>query len=109
MHTYIHICISLILLLLFALGGLVGDGTHHRVRSLRLGQPDLALLLRLREYNHKRKHINTRLTPCISHRCIPISIDFSKGAYTKGTRAHTHRELIREWPWEPKGSSREYI
>ena len=27
---------------------------------------------------------------------------------TKGTRAHTHRELIREWLWEPKGSSLEY-
>jgi len=25
---------------------------------------------------------------------------------TKGTRAHTHRELIRKWLWEPKGSSR---
>jgi len=22
---------------------------------------------------------------------------------TKGTRAHTHRELIRTWLWEPKG------
>jgi len=28
---------------------------------------------------------------------------------TKGTRAHTHRELIRTWLWEPKGSSLEYI
>jgi len=28
---------------------------------------------------------------------------------TKGTRAHTHRELIRKWLWEPKGSSLEYI
>jgi len=28
---------------------------------------------------------------------------------TKGTRAHTHRELIREWLWEPKGSSLESI
>ena len=27
---------------------------------------------------------------------------------TKGTRAHTHRELIRKWLWEPKGSSLEY-
>ena len=25
------------------------------------------------------------------------------GYNTKGTRAHTHRELIREWLWEPKG------
>jgi len=29
----------------------------------------------------------------------------SRGLNTKGTRAHTHRELIREWLWEPKGSS----
>ena len=28
---------------------------------------------------------------------------------TKGTRAHTHRELIREWLWELKKSSLEYI
>jgi len=28
---------------------------------------------------------------------------------TKGTRAHTHRELIRKWLWEPKGSSLEYV
>ena len=27
---------------------------------------------------------------------------------TKGTRAHTHRELIREWLWEPKGSSLDF-
>jgi len=29
--------------------------------------------------------------------------------FTKGTRAHTRRELIREWLWEPKESSRVYI
>jgi len=34
---------------------------------------------------------------------------FTDGVYTKGTRAHTHRELIREWLWEPKRSSIEYI
>ena len=28
---------------------------------------------------------------------------------TKGTRAHTHRELIRTWLWEPRGSSLDYI
>jgi len=28
---------------------------------------------------------------------------------TKGTRAHTHRELIREWLWEPKGSSQSQL
>jgi len=34
---------------------------------------------------------------------------YTNGSYTKGTRAHTHRELIREWLWEPKGSSLDYI
>jgi len=34
---------------------------------------------------------------------------FTEGAYTKSKRAHTHRELIRELLWEPKGSSLEYI
>jgi len=34
---------------------------------------------------------------------------FTDGVYTKETRAHTHKELIREWLWEPKGSSLEYI
>jgi len=34
---------------------------------------------------------------------------FTDGLFTKGTRAHTHRELIREWLWEPKGSSLESI
>jgi len=34
---------------------------------------------------------------------------FPDGSYTNGTRAHTHRELILEWLWEPKGSSLEYI
>jgi len=35
---------------------------------------------------------------------------YSQTVYnTKGTRAHTHRELIRKWLWEPKGSSLEYI
>ena len=29
--------------------------------------------------------------------------------YTKSTRAHTHRELIREWRWEPTRSSLGYI
>jgi len=30
------------------------------------------------------------------------------GSYTK-EQAHTHKELIREWLWEPTGSSLEYI
>jgi len=46
---------------------------------------------------------------------MPLSIyeyinTYTQTVYnTKGTRAHTHRELIREWLWEPKGSSLEYI
>jgi len=35
--------------------------------------------------------------------------DSQTGYNTKGTRAHTHRELIRKWHWEPKGSSLECI
>ena len=32
---------------------------------------------------------------------------YSQTVYnTKGTRAHTHRELIRKWLWEPKDMSR---
>jgi len=38
-----------------------------------------------------------------------ISLQFTDDLYTKGTRAHMPRELIREWLWEPKGSSFEYI
>jgi len=34
---------------------------------------------------------------------------YTDGLYTKGTRAHTHRVLIREWLGEPKGRSLEYI
>jgi len=34
---------------------------------------------------------------------------YTDGLCTKGTRALTHRELIRDWLWEPKGSSLEYI
>ena len=34
---------------------------------------------------------------------------FIDGPYTKGTRAHAHRELIREWLWEPTGRSLKYI
>ena len=30
---------------------------------------------------------------------------FTNGLYTKGTRAHTQRELIREWLIEPTGGS----
>ena len=38
------------------------------------------------------------------------SDSYSQTVYnTEGTRAHTHRELIRKWLWEPKGSSLEYI
>jgi len=34
---------------------------------------------------------------------------FTDSSYTKGTRAEKHRELIREWLWEPKVGSFEYI
>jgi len=38
------------------------------------------------------------------------TVFYSQTVYnTKGTRAHTHRELIRKWLWEPKGSSLEYL
>jgi len=35
---------------------------------------------------------------------VPV-VTFTDGLYTKGTRAHTHRKLIRKWLWEPKGSN----
>jgi len=38
-----------------------------------------------------------------------ISPMYTDALYTKGTRAHTHRELIREWLWKLKGRSLEYI
>jgi len=44
-----------------------------------------------------------------THIYIYVYILFTDGSYTKGTRAHTHRELTREWLWEPKGSSLEYF
>jgi len=34
---------------------------------------------------------------------------FADGLYTKGTRAHTHSELIRGWWWQPKRSDPLYI
>ena len=34
--------------------------------------------------------------------CVQVFID---GLYTKGTRAHMHGELIREWLWELTESS----
>jgi len=36
-------------------------------------------------------------------------VGFTDSVYTKSTRAHTHRELIREWRSESKGSSLGYI
>ena len=41
-------------------------------------------------------------------RCVFILYS-TDSSYTKGTRAHTHRELIREWLRESKGSSLDYI
>jgi len=41
--------------------------------------------------------------------CCKISLQTTSHYNTKSTRAHTQRKLIREWLWEPKGSSLEYI
>jgi len=40
--------------------------------------------------------------------CVCDLLNVLQTVYTKGTRAHTHRELIREWLWEPKGNSLVY-
>jgi len=40
---------------------------------------------------------------------VGIPSVFTNDQYTKSTRAHTHKELIREWLWEPKGSSLERL
>jgi len=40
---------------------------------------------------------------------LRLEYTFTDGLYTKSTHAHTYRELIREWLWEPKGSSLGYI
>jgi len=51
-----------------------------------------------------RVRVNPKNSP--SPTSVPLS---SQTVYnTKGTRAHTHRELIRKWLWEPKGSSLEH-
>jgi len=42
---------------------------------------------------------------CIFHLSVIRKSCYTDGLYTKGARAHTHRELIREWLWQPKGSS----
>ena len=34
---------------------------------------------------------------------------FTDGYYTKSTRAHTHRELIRPWLWEPKAHTHMHV
>jgi len=41
---------------------------------------------------------------CWSEILAPPSFNSQAVYNTKGTRAHTHRELIRKWLWEPKGS-----
>jgi len=40
---------------------------------------------------------------------LGLTLYYTDGLYTKRTRAHTHRALIREWLWDPKGDSLEYI
>ena len=58
-------------------------------------------------YVYMYMHIDVCVCVCLYIYTPPL---FSQMVYnTKGTRAHTHRELIREWLWEPKGSSLEYI
>ena len=53
-------------------------------------------------------NIQTCMHACMytrTHTCIDTCIHaYTDGVYTKGTRAHTHREPIREWLWEPKGA-----
>jgi len=50
------------------------------------------------------------LFKCVSIASLVMTSSRSQTVYnTKETRAHTHRELIRKWLWEPKGSSLEYI
>jgi len=56
-----------------------------------------------------RAQVNPRGKPSSFSIFFLYIIPFTDGSYTKGTRAHTHRELIREWFWEPKGRSLEYI
>jgi len=43
------------------------------------------------------------------HVLLLVSLLSQTVSDTKGTRAHTYRELIREWLGEPKGISLEYI
>jgi len=60
-------------------------------------------------YIHTYTHTYTRTyIHAYVRMCIRTYV-FTDGLCTKGTRAHTHRELIREWLSEPKGSSLEYI
>jgi len=64
-------------------------------------------------YSHSMHSVFTPLyttIPDVLHSFEPHLTPYSQTVYnTKGTRAHTHRKLIREWLWEPKGSSLEYI
>jgi len=49
---------------------------------------------------------------CSAHASPPLQKErflFTHGLYTEEIHVHTHRELIREWLWEPKGSCLEYI
>jgi len=50
-----------------------------------------------------------RVVRVVNQALRTASYEFIDGSYTKGTRAHTHRELIREWLWKPKGSSSHYL
>jgi len=74
-----------------------GDGAYHRhvlpffVRRLPRSRRD-------------RCRVPTRRRARRSHLYCSLYM-YTDGLYTKSTRAHTHRELIREWLWDPKGSS----
>jgi len=67
----------------------------------------------------KATHASLRLMRILAYRMehdlntfeniLSSNASFTDGLYTKGTRAQTHSQLIREWLREPKRSSLEYI
>ena len=42
-------------------------------------------------------------TQLLANYATAVRDTYIDGYNTKGARAHTHRELIREWLWEPNG------
>jgi len=99
MHTYIHIYI-------FNLHIVHPVEGPCRVPD---GQPlYLYMYTYIHIYTYVYTHIYTFIYICI-YIHVYMYIVYTDGSYTKGTRAHTHRELIREWLWEPKGTPLGYI